>query len=200
MASLVESMKKCQKLGNGKILCYHQHAVDLLLVSQFLYWVVYKVSNIQCSVNRVCWVSPILFQFSFEFCLETVKESWIFGFDLQLHPRVLTHLNANLLFVHNLISKAICSECTYFCLRLGFLEKEINNNHKTFHVLKMKAHFENESTYWKWKHILKAQFEKWKLILKPILKMKTCLWKNKFVYNCVFQLNLFDLIPQDLYW
>ena len=58
-----------------------------------------------------------------------------------------------LLFVHNLISKAICSECTDFCLQLCFSE--------TFHILKMKAHFEkephfeNESSFWnpfwKWK-------------------------------------------------
>ena len=34
--------------------------------------------------------------------------------------------------------KAICSECTNFCL------KRKNNTHKTFHILKMKAHFEKE--------------------------------------------------------
>ena len=51
-------------------------------------------------------------------------------------------------------------------------------NESTFwkwkHIPRMKAHFENESTFWKWKHSLKmkAQFEnestfwKWKQILK----------------------------------
>ena len=32
-----------------------------------------------------------------------------------------------------------------FCL--CFSEKEKNNAHKTFHILKTKAHFENESTF-----------------------------------------------------
>ena len=58
---------------------------------------------------------------------------------------------------------------------------------KRKHILKTKAHFENKSTFWKWKHILKmkAHFEnkstfwKWKFILKPILKMKTCFGKVK---------------------
>ena len=31
-----------------------------------------------------------------------------------------------------------------FCLQLCFLEKRKNNTHKTFHILKMKAHFEKE--------------------------------------------------------
>ena len=47
------------------------------------------------------------------------------------------------MFVYNLISKAICSNCTDFCLQLCFFEKEKNNTHKTFHILKMKARFEN---------------------------------------------------------
>ena len=38
-------------------------------------------------------------------------------------------------------------------------------NESTFrkwkHILKLKAHFENESTFWKWKHIWK-----WKHVLK----------------------------------
>ena len=51
------------------------------------------------------------------------------------------------LFVHNLISKVVCSEFTDFCLQLCFLEQG------TFHILKMKAyfekepHFENESSF-----------------------------------------------------
>ena len=48
------------------------------------------------------------------------------------------------------------------------------------HILKMKAHFENESKFWKWKQILKmkAHFEnestfwKWKHILK--MKVQSC--------------------------
>ena len=63
-----------------------------------------------------------------------------------------------LLFVHNLISKAICRECTDFCLQLCFSEKgkttvtNFENEStilKTNHILKMKAHsetrFENEN-------------------------------------------------------
>ena len=52
--------------------------------------------------------------------------------------------------VHNLISKAICSECTDLCLQLCFSEKEKTTITKPF-------------TFWKWKHILEK---------KPILKMK----------------------------
>ena len=55
---------------------------------------------------------------------------------------------------YNLISKAICSDCTDFCLQFCFLEKE-KKNRKTFYTLKMKKpfekepHFENESTFQK---------------------------------------------------
>ena len=60
------------------------------------------------------------------------------------------------LFVHKLISKAICSECEDFCLQLCFFGKRKNITHQTFHILKknhilkMKAHsethFENENS------------------------------------------------------
>ena len=63
------------------------------------------------------------------------------------------------MFVHYLIIKAICSECTDFCLQLCFSEK----GKITLTFLKMKAHFEkephfeNESSFrnpfWKWKHV-----------------------------------------------
>ena len=43
----------------------------------------------------------------------------------------------------NLISKAICSDCIDFCLQLCFSEKG-KNTHETFHILKMKTHFEKE--------------------------------------------------------
>ena len=66
-----------------------------------------------------------------------------------------------LLFVHNLISKAICSECEDFCLQLCFLEKG-----KEF--LQNLLHFENENTFRN-----RTTFSKWKLIPNPILKMKT---------------------------
>ena len=70
------------------------------------------------------------------------------------------------LFVHNLISKAFCSECTCFCLQLCFSEKGKTTLTKPFtfwkwkHILKenqilrMKAHFENENMF----------LEKWKVI------------------------------------
>ena len=52
------------------------------------------------------------------------------------------------IFLHNLISKAICSDCTGFCLQIFvyncvFRKKE-KYTHKTFHILKMKTHFEKE--------------------------------------------------------
>ena len=47
-------------------------------------------------------------------------------------------------FLHNLISKAFCIDFTNFCLQLHFLEKGKKNIHKTFHILKMKTHFEKE--------------------------------------------------------
>ena len=59
------------------------------------------------------------------------------------------------MFVHNLISKAICSECTDFCLQLCFLEKEKENTLKYFPILNMKAHFEKD-------HILKMKTGFWK--------------------------------------
>ena len=64
-----------------------------------------------------------------------------------------------LLFSYNLISKAICSDCTDFCLQIFvyncvFRKKE-KKTHETFHILKMKTpfekepHFENESSFQK---------------------------------------------------
>ena len=51
-----------------------------------------------------------------------------------------------LLLVYNLISKAICSDCTDFCLQIFvyicvFWKKE-KQHHATFHILETKAHFE----------------------------------------------------------
>ena len=51
-------------------------------------------------------------------------------------------------FLHNLISKAICSDCTDFCLQIFvdncvFRKKE-KKTHETFHILKMKTHFKKE--------------------------------------------------------
>ena len=69
------------------------------------------------------------------------------------------------LFVHNLISKAIFSECKDFYLQLCFLEKGKNTQNL--------SHFENENTFRK-----RITFWKWKLIPKPILKMKTCFWSS----------------------
>ena len=60
-------------------------------------------------------------------------------------------------FVHNLIVKAICSECTDFCLQLRFSVKGKTTLTKPF-------------TFWKWKLILKKNH---------ILKMKACFWKSK---------------------
>ena len=69
------------------------------------------------------------------------------------------------LLFYNLISKAICSDCTDFCLQIFvhncvFWKKE-KTAHKTFHILKMKTHFEEEphfgnkssfqNPFWKWK-------------------------------------------------
>ena len=61
------------------------------------------------------------------------------------------------LFDHNLISKAICSDCTDFylqiyCLQLLCFRKKEKKTYETFHILKMKTffekepHFENESS------------------------------------------------------
>ena len=51
------------------------------------------------------------------------------------------------LFVHNLISKVVCSEFTDFCLQLCFLEQGtfhiLKHISKKNHILKMKAHSEN---------------------------------------------------------
>ena len=62
----------------------------------------------------------------------------------------------------------------------------------------MKAHFENEGTFENESSIrkMKAHFETHFENENDVFgKVKS----NQFVYNCVFQLNLFDLIPQDLY-
>ena len=49
------------------------------------------------------------------------------------------------MFIHNFISKAICTEYTDFCLQLCFSEKgETTLIHQTFQILKMKAHFKKE--------------------------------------------------------
>ena len=61
-----------------------------------------------------------------------------------------------------------------FLFTIVFFGKMKNNTHQTFHILKMKAHFEkephfgNESSYWnpfwKWKHILSSfNFDCWYL-------------------------------------
>ena len=44
------------------------------------------------------------------------------------------------LFFYDLISKAICSDCTDFCLRLRFSEKGKKNSQNL-------SHFENENTF-----------------------------------------------------
>ena len=55
-----------------------------------------------------------------------------------------TNLKALYIF-HNLISKAICSECTDFCLQLCFLEKGKTTLTKPLtYIFEMKAHFEKE--------------------------------------------------------
>ena len=52
---------------------------------------------------------------------------------------------------YNLISEAICSNCTDFCLQIFVYNcvfwKRKNNTHETFHILKMKAHFKEESHF-----------------------------------------------------
>ena len=50
-----------------------------------------------------------------------------------------TNLKACYIF-HNLISKAICSECTDFCLQLSFSEKGKQYTQNL-------SHFENKSTF-----------------------------------------------------
>ena len=45
-------------------------------------------------------------------------------------------------FLHNLISKAICSDCTDFCLQLCFSEKGKKHSRNL-------SHFENENTFQK---------------------------------------------------
>ena len=54
-------------------------------------------------------------------------------------------------FFYNLISKAICSDCTDFCLQIFvyncvFRKKE-NTIYETFHILKMKTHFKKDYYY-----------------------------------------------------
>ena len=51
------------------------------------------------------------------------------------------------LFVHNLISKAICSECGVFCEQLCFRKKEKRHSQNLSHFEK-EPHFENESSFW----------------------------------------------------
>ena len=76
------------------------------------------------------------------------------------------------LFSYNLISKAIFSDCTDFCLQIFIFDcvfrKKEKDTHETFHILKMKTHlkvephFENESSFrnsfWKWRRIF-GKFE-----------------------------------------
>jgi len=64
-----------------------------------------------------------------------------------------------LLFIHNLISKAVCSGRTYFCLQLCFFGKKEKEHSKN--LSQMKAHFKNESSsrnpIWKWKHPFESE-------------------------------------------
>ena len=80
------------------------------------------------------------------------------------------------LFVHNLISKAICiSECMDFCLQLCFSEKRKNNTHKTFHILKMKAHFQKQPHFENEMRLkeFRSEILSKKQLTLPILK---CTW------------------------
>ena len=73
-----------------------------------------------------------------------------------------------MLFAHNLISKAICSECTDFVYNCVFQKKEKQHSQNLLH-------FENESTFRK-----RTTFWKWKLIPKPNIENENmCLEKLK---------------------
>ena len=114
--------------------------------------------------------------------LETEKKisvSWLKSWDILNYRFLTTETNLKALyiiyiyislFVYNLISKAIFSDCTDFCLQLYFSEKGKTTLTKPFtfwkwkhiskknHILEMKAHsethFENENMF----------LEKWKVI------------------------------------
>ena len=56
------------------------------------------------------------------------------------------------LLVHNLISKAICSECTVFVYNFVFQKKEKQHSENLSHfenesTFKKEPHFENESAF-----------------------------------------------------
>ena len=90
--------------------------------------------------------------------------NWVIQYSYIINYRFLT-TETNL--------KALCIfRCVFttpsvklFVVNVQIFGKRKNNTHKTFHILKMKAHFEkephfeNESSFWnpfwKWKHILK---------------------------------------------
>ena len=72
------------------------------------------------------------------------------------------------LFFHNLVSKAICSDCAGFCLQIFayncvFWKKE-KKTHEAFNILKMKTpfgkktHFENIQSQTKEEPSLKVSF------------------------------------------
>ena len=60
-----------------------------------------------------------------------------------------------------------------FFFKIVLFGKRKNNNHKTIHILKMKAHFEKQphfenegsfrNTFWKWKHVFGTLFYCWNL-------------------------------------
>ena len=79
-----------------------------------------------------------------------------------------TNLKALYIFCcfYNHISKAICSDCTDFWLQI-FVYNCVFRKKEKQHSQNL-SHFENKSTFQK-----RTTFWKWKLILKPILKMKT---------------------------
>ena len=72
-----------------------------------------------------------------------------------------TETNLKALYIFRCLfttSSVICSDCTDFCLQIFVYNcvfwKRKNNTHETFHILKMKAHFEkephfgNERSFW----------------------------------------------------
>ena len=61
------------------------------------------------------------------------------------------------LFFYNLISKAICSDCTDFCLQIVFFGKRKKKTYKTFHILKINNILKMKTPFEKKHHILRME-------------------------------------------
>ena len=107
------------------------------------------------------------------------------------------------LFSYNLISKAISSDCTDFCLQTFvyncvFWKKE-KDTHETFHILKMKtcfeeeSHFENESSFRNFTVVCILIFVNFPMFLFVTVAVSSHQWPIKTLEHWK-KLNILDML------